>query len=125
MRQVFFSDELPLKLDTDASNYGVGAGLSHIYLNSEEQPIAFASGTLNKSERNYPQIEKEALSIVVGIRKFHQYLHCRKFVLVTDNKSLETVRSQNRNSDISRCMYAEVGIVVIRLSVRYTVSING
>ena len=31
-----FSDELPLMLDTDESNYGVGAVNSHIYPNGEE-----------------------------------------------------------------------------------------
>ena len=48
-----FSDELPLKLDTDESNYGVGAVNSHIYPNGEERAIAFANRTLNQSERNY------------------------------------------------------------------------
>lgn len=41
-----------------------------------------------KSECNYPQIEKEALSIFFGIRKFHQYLYGHKFILVINHKPL-------------------------------------
>ena len=78
----------PLKLYCDASPKGVGACLAHVMPNGIEQPVAYASRSLREAEKNYAQIEREALSIVFGVKRFHQYLYGRKFVLVTDHQPL-------------------------------------
>ncbi|XP_029696863.1 uncharacterized protein K02A2.6-like [Takifugu rubripes] len=86
-----FNPSLALQLACDASPYGVGAVLSHVMPNGEEKPIAFVSRTLNKAESNYAQLEREALSIVFSVRKFHQCLYGRNFTLLTDHRPLTTI----------------------------------
>ena len=38
------------------------------------------------AEKKYLQLEKKALAIVFGVRKFHQYLNGRSFELKTHHK---------------------------------------
>ncbi|KAL2088045.1 hypothetical protein ACEWY4_016873 [Coilia grayii] len=88
-----YSPELPLRLACDTLPYGVGAVLSHVMPDGVEKPIAYASRTLGKAERNYAQIEREALAIVFGVPKFHQYLYGNTFTLPTDHRPLTNILS--------------------------------
>lgn len=93
---VHYDPRLPLLLATDASPYGVGAVLSHLYENGTERPIQYASQTLNATQQRYSQIDKEAYAIIFGIRKFYQYIYGRKFTLVTDNKPVLQIFSPKK-----------------------------
>ncbi|GFX45009.1 transposon Tf2-8 polyprotein [Trichonephila clavipes] len=92
-----YDSKLPLVLQTDASPVGIGAVLSHIMPEGSEKPAMFASRSLTKTERNYSQMDKEALSIVWGVKRFYQYLFGRHFDLVTDHKPLVSIFAPNRS----------------------------
>lgn len=83
-----YRTELPLKVTCDALPTGIGAVLSHIFAGGEERPIAFASRSLTKAERNYSQLDKEALALIFAVKYFHQYIYGRRFILETDHKPL-------------------------------------
>src|SRR4029079_9653367 len=70
---------------TDASDFGYGAVLAQ-EVDGLEHPIAFSSGSFNDAQRKYSTWEKEALSVVLVVRKYHHFLHHQQFKIVTDNQ---------------------------------------
>ena len=86
----------PLTLATDASPYGIRAVLSHVMEDGSEKPVAYASRTLNDIEKRYSQLDKEALAIIFGVKRFHHYLYGRPFAIVSDHKPLQYLLSESR-----------------------------
>ena len=79
-------------LDTDASDYGIGAVLSQVK-DGEEQVIAYGSRALTKPERRYCVTRKELLAVVYFTRYFRHYLLGKRFVLRTDHAPLRWLKS--------------------------------
>ena len=92
-----FDPKLPLVVVADSSAYGIGAVLCHL-IDGKERPICFASRTLTSTERNYAQLEKEALAMVFALRKFHYYLWGQNnFTVITDHKPLLGIFSPDKS----------------------------
>jgi hypothetical protein len=83
-----FSEEFIVT--TDASNDGAGAMLSQGEI-GKDLPVAFASRSFGKAERNYSTVEKELGAIVWGIKHFRPYLYGRRFKVVSDHTPLKWI----------------------------------
>ena len=56
-----YNPALPIRLAADASAYGIGPVIAHVLADRSKRPVAFAFRTLTASERNYAQVDREAL----------------------------------------------------------------
>ena len=89
---VHYDPTKKLIVAADASSYGIGAVLLHEIPNGDKKPtlkpIIHAARAFTAAEKNYPQIQREALALTFALQKFHRYVYGRKFELQTDHQPL-------------------------------------
>ena len=78
-------------LETDASGIGLGAVLAQKQADGSVRPIAFASRTLQKHEKNYGITEMEALGVVWAVKHFRPYLYGHGCDVYTDHEALKSL----------------------------------
>ncbi|KAG1686327.1 Retrovirus-related Pol polyprotein from transposon 17.6 [Nymphon striatum] len=82
----YFNEDLPVQIQCDASQYGLGGVLMQ-----EGKPVYYASRALTECETRYAQIEKELLSVLFSMKKFYPYVAGRKVTVYNDHKPLEAI----------------------------------
>ena len=82
----YFDATKEVVIQVDSSKHGIGAVLLQ-----EGRPVEYASRALSPSERNWAQIEKEALSVLYGLERFDQYPYGRPVKVENHHKPLATI----------------------------------
>ena len=95
----------PFKLYCDASDIGVGSVLVQEDQDGVEHPVCFYSKKLDKAQRNYSTIEKEALSLLLALKHFNVYVGSCVFPIqvYTDHNPLVFVhKMKDKNQRLLR-----------------------
>ena len=85
-------------LETDASTVGLGAVLSQVQEDGMVHPIAYASRTVDKHERNYGISELETLGLVWSICYFRSCLLGHPCVVYTDHAACLSILNTTKPS---------------------------
>ena len=86
-----FDETRQTKLETDASDFALGAVLSQFCEDEKWHPVAFHSRKFAPAEVNYDVHDKEMMAIVAAFREWEYMLRSveDQIVVYTDHKNLE------------------------------------
>ena len=94
--------DLPMTLETNASNHAIAGILSVTTPNQGIRPITFHSHSLHDAEKNYDTHDKELLATFKSYKVWWHYLEGSALPIdtVTDHKNLEYFTSTKK---LTRC----------------------
>ena len=81
----------PFEIQTDASNYAMGAVLLQ-----HGKPICFYSEIFNGAIVNYPTYDKELYALVQSVKKWKHYLLGKETIIHTNHQPLQYLHLQTK-----------------------------
>ena len=125
----FCDPNLPIFIETDASQNGIGVVLlqpldSNFVLDENNiptkfMPVAFASKTLTSAEHNYANIQCELLGVVFGVRHYKHFIFGNEVNIITDHKPLVSLLKKSLAACSSRLSRLILKIVDYPLKAMY------
>ncbi|GBO11595.1 Retrovirus-related Pol polyprotein from transposon 17.6 [Araneus ventricosus] len=110
-----FNSSKPIVIQADSSKDGLGCCLLQ-----DGRPVAFASRSLTETEKGFAQIEKEFISIVFAVTKFHYFIYGRQVEVLTDHKPLVSIMSKSVGNVLSpRLQRMKIKLLKYQLSLTY------
>jgi hypothetical protein len=110
------NNRLPIKLQTDASDEGIGAVILQICPDGD-RPMAYLSKKFTPAQRKWSPMEQECYAFICALDKWHNYLSGTKFTWETDHKALTQL---NQKAQINkRCERWRLKILEYDFTVKY------
>ena len=110
----YFDPSLPMTIQVDASQVGLGA--AHL---QNGKPIAFARKAFTKTECQYANIEREMLAAVFGADRFHTYVYGQSFTIKSDHNPLESISRKNLADTPAQLQYMMLCLQGYNLTIHY------
>ena len=110
----YFDPLKPIILECDASGVGIGGTLLQ-----DGQPVTFISQALTDTQKQYSNIERELLTVVVVVEHLHHYISGHQFTVHTDHSPLVSLFQKCLN-DTSPCLqYLLLRLSQYEMDVKY------
>ncbi|CAF1263224.1 unnamed protein product [Rotaria sordida] len=110
------NNRFPFKVQTDASDEGIGTVLLQIYPEGD-RPVAYLSKKFTQAQRRWSPMEQECYAFICAFDKWHNYLSGIKFTWETDHKALTQL---NKKAQINkRCERWRLKILEYDFKVKY------
>jgi hypothetical protein len=93
----------PFQIQTNASEFGVGAMLLQ-----DGHPLAFVSKALGPRTRGLSTYEKEYLAVLIAVEQWRAYLQHGEFIIYTDQRSLVHITDQRLHTPWQLRLYTKL-----------------